>query len=119
MSNAEVIRFWVLDVECWMFSRFKIFQAEWELAIGDQKVSAKETARERLAQIQLSRYSLSRTHGDRHKSSTLKINSFHSLRKRMTNASNAEFSDANQFYADNLSARIQVHGNNASAGLVI
>jgi hypothetical protein len=38
-----------LDVECWILSRFKIFQAEWELASGDQKVSAKETARERLA----------------------------------------------------------------------
>jgi hypothetical protein len=30
-----------LDVECWMFSRLKLFQAEWGLAGGDQKVSAK------------------------------------------------------------------------------
>jgi hypothetical protein len=36
-----------------MFSRFKIFQAEWELAIGDQKVSAKETPCCWMAQIKI------------------------------------------------------------------
>jgi hypothetical protein len=52
-------------------------KAEWELASGDQKASEKETASIGLAKMQLSGHSFPiTTTSGRHKSRTVKINSF-------------------------------------------
>jgi hypothetical protein len=55
---------------------YKPAKAEWELAGSDQKVSAKEAPSIGLAKMQLSGHSFPITTSGRHKSRTVKINSF-------------------------------------------